>query len=72
MGFAQYLPKEINLHSKKELLDEIACILGGRAAEEIFRERISVGAYDDFQKATKLAKDLIITYGMGDKKTNIR
>lgn len=72
LGFAQYLPKEVGLKSKQNLLDEIACILGGRAAEEIFRDSISTGAYDDFQKASQIAKDIIFTYGMSGTKNNIR
>jgi AFG3 family protein len=66
LGFAQYLPSEIELKQKQDLLDQIACILGGRAAEEVFRGCVTTGAYDDFQKANKIAQDIIGTYALGD------
>lgn len=47
LGFAQYLPKETNMQSNEELLDNICFILGGRAAEEVFFGNITTGAYDD-------------------------
>lgn len=64
LGFAQYLPSEIELKHKQDLLDQIACILGGRAAEEVFRGCVTTGAYDDFQKANSIAQDIIGTFGM--------
>merc|ERR1712012_534193 len=55
LGFAQYLPAEMALHSKEAILDKIAVSLGGRAAEELFVGRISTGASDDLDKVTKMA-----------------
>lgn len=67
LGFAQYLPDEIRLFSKEALLDKIAVFLGGRAAEEIFVGKISTGASDDLDKATKMAYSMIAVYGMSSE-----
>lgn len=64
LGFAQYLPDEIALHSKEAILDKIAVSLGGRAAEELFIGRISTGASDDLDKVTKMAYSMVTLYGM--------
>jgi AFG3 family protein len=64
LGFAQYLPEEIRLHSKEAILDRIAMALGGRAAEELFVGRISTGASDDLDKVTKMAYSMVAVYGM--------
>lgn len=72
LGFAQYLPSEVGLKHKQDLLDEMACILGGRAAEEVFRGESTTGAHDDFRKANAIAQSLIGTYGMGSSFANTR
>jgi len=59
LGFAQYLPNESSLETKEELLDRICCILGGRCAEEHFNGKVTTGAYDDLQKAYKVAKNIV-------------
>eukprot|EP00930_Biecheleria_cincta_P004299 TRINITY_DN105205_c0_g1_i1.p1 TRINITY_DN105205_c0_g1~~TRINITY_DN105205_c0_g1_i1.p1 ORF type:complete len:795 (+),score=149.55 TRINITY_DN105205_c0_g1_i1:40-2424(+) len=64
LGFAQYLPAEMSLHSKETILDKIAVALGGRAAEELFVGRISTGASDDLDKVTKMAHAMVAVYGM--------
>merc|ERR1719230_331577 len=64
LGFAQYLPQEMALHSKEAILDKICVALGGRAAEELFVGRISTGASDDLDKVTKMAYAMVATYGM--------
>eukprot|EP00931_Biecheleriopsis_adriatica_P018675 TRINITY_DN12998_c0_g1_i1.p1 TRINITY_DN12998_c0_g1~~TRINITY_DN12998_c0_g1_i1.p1 ORF type:complete len:832 (+),score=182.19 TRINITY_DN12998_c0_g1_i1:55-2496(+) len=64
LGFAQYLPAEMSLYSKEMILDRIAVALGGRAAEELFVERISTGASDDLDKVTKMAYSMVTVYGM--------
>ena len=58
--------KEKILNSKKELIDTITSYMGGRAAEEIFFDDISTGASGDIQQATRIAKDMVTTYGMSD------
>lgn len=47
LGFAQYLPDEISLHTKDQLCDMITVALGGRVAEEIFFGKITTGASND-------------------------
>lgn len=67
LGFAQYLPAEMALHSQEAILDKIAVSLGGRAAEELFVGTISTGASDDLDKVTKMAYAMVSTYGMNPK-----
>jgi len=43
LGFAQYLPQELNLYRDEQLLDKICMALGGRAAEQVFFGRVSTG-----------------------------
>ena len=56
--------KEKILNSKKELIDTITSYMGGRAAEELFFNDITTGASGDIQQATRIAKDMVTTYGM--------
>ena len=58
--------REKILNSRKELLDTITSYMGGRAAEELFFDDITTGAYGDIEAATKIAKDMVTTYGMSD------
>jgi len=67
LGFAQYLPEEMALHSQEAILDKIAVALGGRAAEELFVGKISTGASDDLDKVTKMAYAMVAVYGMNPK-----
>jgi len=55
LGFAQYLPDELSLYSKEQLLDMMCTALGGRIAEEIFFGKITTGASDDIKKITQIA-----------------
>lgn len=64
LGFAQYLPEELSLYTKEQLVDMIKVALGGRAAEEIFFKRITTGASDDLKKVTQIATGIVTTYGM--------
>ena len=59
--------EERNLMSKEEILDQIATLTGGRAAEEIIFHYITTGASNDIEKATKLARAMITRYGMSDE-----
>merc|ERR1719468_740607 len=54
----------MSLFSKEAILDKIAVALGGRAAEELFVEKISTGAADDLDKVTKMAYAMVTVYGM--------
>ena len=58
--------KERILNSKKELLQTITGYMGGRCAEEIFFDDITTGASDDIKQATRIAKDMVTTYGMSE------
>ena len=56
-----------NLLTKQELLNKIATLTGGRAAEEVRFGEITTGASNDIEQATKLARDMITRYGMSDE-----
>ena len=56
-----------NLLTKEELLNKIATLTGGRAAEEVKFGEITTGASNDIEQATKLARALITRYGMSDE-----
>ena len=53
--------------TRNEMYEEIVSLLGGRAAEELFVGDISVGASNDIDRATKLAKDMVARYGMCER-----
>ena len=55
LGFAQYLPEEINLYTKEALIDMIKVALGGRVSEQIFFSKVTTGASDDIKKVTQIA-----------------
>ena len=67
LGYAQYLPKEQYLYRTEQLLDSMVMTLGGRAAEQIFFEKVSTGAQNDLERITKLAYGMITHYGMSKK-----
>jgi cell division protease FtsH len=52
---------------KDKMLEEISILFGGRIAEEVFMKQMSTGASNDFERATKLARDMVTKYGMSDK-----
>jgi len=66
LGYAMYLPKDQYLYTKEQLYDRMCMTLGGRAAEQLFFERITTGAQDDLQKVTKSAYGQITQYGMNE------
>ena len=59
LGFAQYLPEEINLYTKEAIIDQIKVALGGRVSEQITFGKITTGASDDIKKITQMAQGLI-------------
>ncbi|MBI2263443.1 hypothetical protein HYU72_02250 [Candidatus Berkelbacteria bacterium] len=68
LGFTWSRPEEDRyLQSREKFEDEIAQLLGGRAAEKLVFGKITTGAQNDLQKATKLARDMVLVYGMSDK-----
>lgn len=65
LGYTMQVPTEDRfLMTKTELLNKIASLLGGRAAEEIIFGDISTGAHNDLSRATDIAKSMIREYGM--------
>jgi len=68
LGATMMLPKKNRLNYwRKELIDELAVLLGGRAAEEIFVEDISSGTKNDIERATHIARSMVCEYGMSEK-----
>ena len=66
-GYTLSLPKEdISYTSKTEMLEEIVSLLGGRVAENLFLGDISTGASNDIERATTIAKNMVIKYGMSE------
>lgn len=67
LGATHFMPKKNRLgYWKKEVLDQLAIALGGRAAEEIFLKDLSSGAQQDIMRATKLARAMVCEWGMSD------
>ena len=67
-GYTLILPTEDRMYrAKSELLDEVAMLLGGRVAEEMFIGDITTGAQDDLDRATKLARRMVCEWGMSEK-----
>ncbi len=68
LGATWYLPKDdaSNL-TRNEMYEQIVGLLGGRVAEALFLGDISVGASNDIERATKLARDMVARYGMCEK-----
>jgi cell division protease FtsH len=68
LGYTLQRPTEDRyLMTKSELLDKLAVLLGGRAAEEIIFGEVSTGAHDDLSKATDVAKSMVKEFGMSEK-----
>ena len=66
-GYTMMTPKEEAFnYTKKELLESICGLLGGRVAEEVTFGEITTGAHDDFKKATKIARSMVTEYGMSN------
>jgi len=68
LGATYQLPLEDRyLLTRSELEDRIAVLLGGRAAEETVYGEISTGAHNDLDRATEMARLMVMQYGMSDK-----
>ena len=66
-GYTMHIPTEDkNFISKKDMLDEIVVLLGGRVAEKIVLQDISSGASNDIERATTIARNMVTKYGMSD------
>ncbi len=67
-GYTLTLPEEDRyIMQRSKMEQEMSKILGGRAAEEIVFDEISTGASDDLEKSTKLARSMVMRYGMSEK-----
>ncbi len=71
LGAAWYAPEERQIIPTQALLDTMCGLLAGRAAEEVFLGQIGTGASDDLEKCTKIARSLVLVYGMSDKLPNL-
>ena len=67
-GYTLHLPDEEDklATQRHELMATIDVLLGGRAAEELFVDDISIGAGNDLDRATSILKDMVMVYGMTD------
>ena len=65
-GYTWYTPQEENYNSRKEMLDNLVSMFGGRVAEALALNDISTGASNDLQRATEIVRDMVIKYGMSD------
>ncbi len=68
LGYNLQLPeRDKYLQKKTELMDKIAGLLGGRAAEEVILHETSTGAANDLERATSIARKMVSVYGMSEK-----
>ncbi len=68
LGYTMQVPDEDRfLKTREGMLDEIAVLLGGRTAEELFCNDITTGASNDLERATKIAREMVTRYGMSEE-----
>ncbi|WP_372522022.1 ATP-dependent zinc metalloprotease FtsH [Sulfuricaulis sp.] len=67
LGVTMQLPTEDRYsHDRESLLSTISVLMGGRIAEEIFMHQMTTGASNDFERATDLARNMVMRWGMSD------
>lgn len=67
-GYTMMLPEEERfVSSRSKLLDDLVNLLGGRAAEEIALDEISTGAQNDLERVTRIARKMVMEWGMSEK-----
>ena len=67
-GYTMHLPTEDKWYrSKMEMIDEIVVLLGGRVAEAVALDDISTGASNDIERATEIARKMVMQYGMSER-----
>ncbi len=72
LGYTLQMPEEDRyLRTETELYGEIDVLLGGRAAEHVCFNEVSTGAANDLQRATDIARKIIMDYGMSDRFKNV-
>ena len=68
LGATWHVPRDDSFNlTRNQMYEEIVSLLGGRVAEALFLQDISVGASNDIDRATKLARDMVARYGMCEK-----
>ena len=68
LGYTMQVPEQDHfLSSRDEMLDQIAVLLGGRTAEELFCGDITTGASNDLERATKIAREMVTRHGMSEE-----
>jgi len=68
LGLTMQLPEtDRYAYDKQYLMTRIAILFGGRIAEEVFMHQMTTGASNDFERATQLARDMVMRYGMSEK-----
>ena len=71
LGAAWYLPEERQITTYEQMFDEMTSLMAGRASEEVVFGKISTGALNDIERATKMAQALVTYYGMSPEVGNI-
>jgi cell division protease FtsH len=67
LGVTMQLPTEDRYsHDRESLLSTISVLMGGRIAEEVFMNQMTTGASNDFERATDLARNMVMRWGMSD------
>jgi cell division protease FtsH len=67
LGVTMQLPTEDRYSMDRErMLNMVSVLFGGRIAEEVFMHQMTTGASNDFERATQIARDMVMRYGMSD------
>ena len=73
LGYTMQLPEEDRfLISKKELLNQICVLLGGRVTEELKSDDITTGSQNDLERATQIARKMVTEFGMSERLGPVR
>jgi cell division protease FtsH len=68
LGYTLQFPEEDTfLHTRRQLLDRICILMGGRSSEELIFNEVTTGANNDLERATELAREMVTRFGMSDK-----
>ncbi|TSC97035.1 MAG: cell division protease FtsH [Candidatus Berkelbacteria bacterium Licking1014_2] len=68
LGYTWNLPEvDRHIYSRHKFIDDLAMMLGGRAAEKVLFREITTGSQNDLERATKLAREMITVYGMSQQ-----
>ncbi|MEW9897383.1 ATP-dependent zinc metalloprotease FtsH [Chitinivorax sp. PXF-14] len=68
LGVTMQLPEQDRFsYDRDYMLQQISILFGGRIAEEVFMNQMTTGASNDFERATRLARDMVTRYGMSDE-----